>query len=175
LNAGPALDIGRQPVSSSRAAVLVASLTLAAAGWTCATAPNPNAGKYPSRGHKCSLRVFNSPAPGVKEWDDLGMARVECPLDVGRVQCMARLREEACKMGGDLLYDVPKKGERPGEQAMVFQGHVAHTRLPADAGAAEAEAADAGDEVHFDTTSPVEPLAPVPPPAAPASDAGRDR
>jgi hypothetical protein len=175
LNVGPALDIARQPVSSPRAAALLAALLLAPVAWTCATPQNPNAAKYPSRGRKCSLRVFNGPAPGVKDWDDLGIARVECPLDVGRVQCMARLREEACKMGGDLLYDVPKRGQRPGEQAMVFQGHVAHTRVAADAGAAEVvEVADGGEDVNFDTTSPVEPLAPVALPAGPARDAGRE-
>ncbi|HXJ23072.1 MAG TPA: hypothetical protein VMT03_22835 [Polyangia bacterium] len=158
----------------SRAPRLVSSaavIGLALAAWTCATTPNPNAAKYPPRGRRCIIHVYNTPAPGVKEWDDLGIARVECPLDVGRVQCMARLREEACKMGGDLLYDVPKRGLRPGEQAMVFMGHVAHTRAAADAGAAEEDAAE-GDTT-FDTTSPVEPLAPAPVPAPPA-DAGRD-
>jgi len=155
----------------SRAPRLVSSATviaLALAAWTCATTPNPNAAKYPPRGRRCAIHVYNTPAPGVKEWDDLGVARVECPLDVGRVQCMARLREEACKMGGDLLYDVPKRGSRPGEQAMVFMGHVAHTRVVADAGAPEEEATES--ETTFDTTSPVEPLAPAPLPA----DAGHD-
>ena len=153
-------------------ALLVAG-ALAAVTLTCATSQNPNAAKYPPRGRRCHVSVYDTPAPGVKEWDDLGIARVECPLDVGRVQCMAQLREEACRMGGDLLYDVPRKGSRPGEQAMVFMGHVAHPRL-SDAGEpAAGEAADAGAESTFDTTSPVEPLASGPS-VTPPADAGHD-
>lgn len=149
-----------------------AAIGLALVAWTCATTPNPNAAKYPPRGRRCAIHVYNTPVPGVKEWDDLGIARAECPLDVGRVQCMARLREQACKMGGDLLYDVPKRGDRPGEQAMVFMGHVAHTRAAApDAGAGGEEAADTAST--FDDSSPVEPLAPAPAAVA-TTDAGHD-
>jgi len=154
--------------------LLAVAAALAAVTVTCATSRNPNAAKYPPRGRRCHVSVYDTPAPGVKEWDDLGMARVECPLDVGRVQCMARLREEACRMGGDLLYDVPRRGSRPGEQAMVFMGHVAHTRVSSDAGGLAAdEGTDAGAEPTFDTRSPVEPLnsgASLAPPA----DAGHD-
>lgn len=139
---------------------------LAAVASTCATGGNGNAAKYPPRGHNCSVRVYNTPTPGVKEWDDLGIAHVDCPLDLGRIQCLRRLREEACRMGGDLLYDVPKRPARPSEQGMVYVGHVAHSRA-ADGGSAEDDGADAGDEPAFDTKSPVEPLgAPV------AADAG---
>ena len=156
---------------ASRLAPLAAAIGLALLAWTCASTPPANP-KYPPRGRRCTVHVYSSSTPGVKEWDDLGMARVECPLDVGRRQCLARLREEACRLGGDLLYDVPKKGQRPGEQALVYQGHVAHTRAVAtDAGPPEPDAADT--EADFDTASPVEPLAPVVPAAAPG-DAGRD-
>ncbi len=145
---------------------------LAAVALTCATARSPNAAKYPPRPRGCRVHVYDGAAPGVKDWDDLGIARVECPLDVGRVQCMARLREEVCRMGGDLLYDVPRKGARPGEQAMVFQGHAAHTRAPEAGAAAGDDSADGGDtggESGFDRTAPVEPLA-----VTPLPDAGRD-
>jgi hypothetical protein len=152
--------------------VLLAAGALAAVTLTCATSQNPNAAKYPPRGRRCHVSVYETSTPGVKDWDDLGVARVECPLDVGRVQCMARLREEACRMGGDLLYDVPRRGARPGEQAMVFMGHVAHPRLP-DGGAAAEQEADAGGEAAFDTSSPVEPLSPTPA-SPPPADAGRD-
>ena len=107
----------------------------------------------------------------MKEWDDLGIAHVDCPLDLGRVQCRQRLREEACRMGGDLLYDVPKKPARPSEQGMVYVGHVAHTKT-GDAGVQE-PGPDADDEsgaqAGFDSTSPVEPIAPpADAPAAPS-------
>ena len=94
----------------------------------CATTSNPNAAKYPPRPGGCKVRVFHTPAPDVKEWDDLGVAHVDCPLDVGSVQCLRRLQMDACRMGGDILYDVPKKPLRPTEQGMVYTGHVAHTK-----------------------------------------------
>jgi hypothetical protein len=142
---------------------------------TCATA-NPNAGKYPPRAKHCQVRVFYSAVPEVKEWDDLGMASVDCALDVGGLQCLARLRSEACRMGGDLLYDVPKKPLRPTEQGMSYRGHVAHTRRPSQArdkdddqagGQVGDQAGDqAGDQDRPPADSgPVEPISPLPPAA----------
>jgi hypothetical protein len=147
-------------------------LALAAARLTaCATAPNPNAAKYPPRGNNCKVRVYNSAFPGVKEWDDLGVARVDCYLDVGRVQCLKKLQTEACRMGGDLLYDVPKKPMRPTDEGMVYVGHVAHTR--------GGDAVNEGDAHVDDTPSnadagPVEPILPavIPPPDAGRTDGG---
>ncbi|HSS37981.1 MAG TPA: hypothetical protein VLT58_04370 [Polyangia bacterium] len=155
----------------------VAGGALALVAMTCATTSNPNAAKYPPRGRGCSVRIFNGPAPGVKEWDDLGVARVDCPLDLGRLQCRQRLREEACRMGGDLLYDVPKKPARPSEQGMVYMGHVAHTKA-GDAAAVDETSPDADDDQGaqsaIDRTSPVEPLAPAQPAAPPLDAAARD-
>ena len=51
-------------------------------------------------------------------------------------------------MGGDMIYNVPKRALRPLERAMVYRGMVAHTREPAakpgDAKSTEAPPADAG-------------------------------
>lgn len=158
--------------------VIAGAATLAAVALTCASAHNPNAAKYPPRGHGCKVRIFNGPAPDVKEWDDLGIARVDCPLDLGRLQCRERLREAACRMGGDLLYDVPKKPDRPSEQAMIYMGHVAHTKV-GDAGAeepgpdADDDQAAPGARDRIDRMAPIEPLAPAAP-ATPADAAARD-
>ncbi|HVZ88777.1 MAG TPA: hypothetical protein VHG72_17540 [Polyangia bacterium] len=148
----------------------------------CAThASNPNAAKYPRRPAGCRIRVFHGPAPDVKEWDDLGMARVDCYLDVGAVQCLRRLREEACRLGGDLLYDVPKKPLRPTDEGMVFLGHVAHTKNGADENKGGGDE-DAGVEEETEpaapgSVAPVEPIAPgtvaTPPDGGTPSDAGR--
>src|SRR5262249_51727332 len=67
--------------------------------------------------------------PGVAAWDDLGIAEVGCQIETSRAECMARLRAEACRMGGDILYDMPKKARRPYEQAIVYRARVAHTRV----------------------------------------------
>ena len=133
----------------------------------CATsASNPNAAKYPPRPGGCKVRVFHTPAPAVKEWDDLGMARVDCELDVGSVQCLRKLRVEACRIGGDLLYDVPKKPLRPTEQGMAYAGHVAHTKVSVDDGGGK-ENDDGGtgelDQPEGQSSGPVEPVEPISP------------
>ena len=61
-------------------------------------------------------------------WDDLGVVEVGCYLDESEVTCLQRLRAEACRMGGDMIYNVPKRALRPLERAMVYRGMVAHTR-----------------------------------------------
>jgi hypothetical protein len=145
---------------------LALALPLALAA-TCATTSRPNAGKYPPRAAGCKIRVFHGP-PDVKEWDDLGVAHVDCYLDLGRVQCLHKLKMEACRLGGDLLYDVPNKPLRPTEQGMLYTGHVAHTKAPPDAGGAgqdQDDVPDAASEPTSEARGPVEPIAPVAPPA----------
>jgi hypothetical protein len=146
---------------------------LLALSMTCATAPaNPNATKYPPHGGNCKIRVLHAATPDVKEWDDIAIARVECPLDVGAVQCLRKLRSEACRMGGDLLYDVPKKPLRPSEQAMIYMGHVAHTKTrPEDLAKDDETEGGEGDQDQptFEGTGPVEPIRPG---AAASADGG---
>ena len=132
----------------------------------CATtSSNPNAAKYPPRPGGCKVRVFHTPAPDVKEWDDLGVAHVDCALDVGAVQCLKKLRMEACRMGGDLLYDVPKKPLRPTEQGMVYTGHVAHTKERVEDGGKDND--DAGtselDQPEGQSSGPLQPVEPISP------------
>lgn len=135
----------------------------------CATTPpNPNAAKYPPRPRGCRVHVVHAPAPDVKEWDDLGIVHVDCPLDVGAVQCLERLREEVCHTGGDLVYDVPKKPLRPTDQGMVYAGHAAHTKEKPEAPEKEESAPKDEGEAPEDR-GPVQPL---PSAAAPAADAG---
>jgi len=149
------------------------ALALAVAMSCATTSTNPNAGKYPPRPGGCKIRVFHTPAPDVKEWDDLGVAHVDCPLDVGTLHCLRRLRMDACRMGGDLLYDVPKKPLRPTEQGMVYTGHVGHTKeRPEEAGKDDAGKDNddlGGGDMEGQSAGPVQPVEPIasPPPSGP--------
>jgi hypothetical protein len=106
--------------------------------------------RYPRRAPGCPLAIYHTPTPQVMVWDDLGVAEVSCYLDESEITCLHRLRTEACRMGGDIIYNVPKRALRPHERGMVYRGRVAHTRepppKPADDTHAEANAhpADAG-------------------------------
>lgn len=87
--------------------------------------------RYPRRAPGCALSVHRG-LPDVPVWDDLGVAKVDCYLDESEIACLGRLRTEACRMGGDILYDVPSKAARPVERGMVYRAKVAHTRSAAD-------------------------------------------
>ena len=96
-------------------------------GLTCSTAPPPTT-KYPRRGPGCELNVYHTAVPDVPAWDDLGIAEAGCHVSLSLSQCIQNLKAEACRMGGDLLYNVPLKPLRPQDQVMIFRGQVAHTR-----------------------------------------------
>jgi hypothetical protein len=103
--------------------------------------------RYPRRPPGCALKIYHAPMPEAVTWDDIGFLEVGCYLDEGESLCMHRLRSEACKMGGDMIYGVPKRAFRPTERAMVYRGVVAHSReVPKEAEDKPAEVphADAG-------------------------------
>ena len=115
--------------------------------------------KYPARPANCKLAVYDSPAPPVAAWDDLGVAEVGCHINTALPQCWDQLRAQACRMGGDIIYNVPHRPLRPKDEVMVWRVQVAHTRGPAK------KEAEPPAEM---TSGPVVPL------VAPASDGGAD-
>jgi len=131
--------------------------------------------RYPRRPPGCALEVYEGP-PKVSGWDDIGLAQVDCYLDESEIACLSRLRTEACRMGGDIIYNVPKKALRPVERGMIYKAYVAHTRAIKKDEAAIAADAGGGTVVPLPTTPDAPapaapPAAPPPAPAAPA-DAG---
>jgi hypothetical protein len=106
----------------SRAAVVCAAL---AHGCASNAPPDP---RYPRRSPGCELSVYHTPIPGVAAWDDLGVAEAYCNIGGAVADCMRALKAEACRMGGDLLYNVPRTPRRPRPQVMQLLGQVAHTR-----------------------------------------------
>jgi hypothetical protein len=122
-------------------------------------APNP---KYPPRPAGCKLAVIFDATPPVP-WDDLGVAEVACHINTGQPQCIGQLRTQACRMGGDILYDVPRSPLRPRDEVLLFRGHVAHSRAP-DAGAKSAKPQDKEEEPPPES-GPVVPIGSSPPPA----------
>jgi hypothetical protein len=134
------------------AGLLGGSLALGA----CATTARDR--RYPARRPGCHLTVSHA-TTALAAWDDIGVAQVGCYLDEGEGPCLHRLKAEACRMGGDVLYAVPKTAARPGEREMTLRGRVAHTRADAPPPPVE----DAGSPA---SNEPVVPL------GAPAPTAG---
>src|SRR5262245_22169726 len=121
-------------------AILLIACTCAAVVAACSGSPGRDP-RYPRRKPGCALAVYNGLPTGA--WDDLGVAEVGCYLDESEIACLNRLRTDACRMGGDIIYNVPKKALRPVERGMVYRARVAHSRdvkkaddapAPSDAG-----------------------------------------
>jgi len=112
------------PSSPLRTALVAAAVAL---GLGCATAPAPVAHKYPRRGPGCTLALYRTPVPGVAAWDDLGIAEVGCNINTSQSECLRRFYAEACRMGGDMIYTLPRRPMRPTDQAVIYRGQVAHS------------------------------------------------
>lgn len=141
---------------SSRA-WLRGALVLAMA-WSCAT-PAAGTRKYPPRSPGCDLAFYPTPVPGVAAWDELGVVEAACNINDSPAECLRLLRAEACRLGGDLVYDVPRKPLRPRDQVLLYRGHVGHSR------AVSAKSASA------DLATPPSPSTPPPPPPPPPASA----
>lgn len=120
------LSISR--LSILRLSVLLVGLLAA----TCASrGPGP---RYPPRRPGCALSIFHTDLPTVQGWDDIGKVEIICHIDDTEATCFGKLRAEVCRMGGDILYRLPRKPWRPSDQtegyAMGYRAMVAHTRVP---------------------------------------------
>ena len=79
-------------------------------------------------------------------------------------------------MGGDIIYNVPKKALRPVERAMVYRAVVAHTREKKKEDDCPAPEPAAQLVVPLSTGGPVVPLPmAAPAPVANPADGGRGR
>jgi hypothetical protein len=148
------------------AGVVAVIATLACSG------SSPRDPSYPRRAPGCALQISNG-LPEMKLYEDIGPVQVDCYLDESEVACLGRLHTEACRMGGDIVYNVPKKALRPVERGMVYRARVAHTR-DANRDGKKADDAPAAPPPADGGPAPVEPLLPAAnkPGAPPAADGG---
>jgi hypothetical protein len=112
----------------SRPRVWLLGLVSALSCASGSVADTTTAARYPRRGPGCELAVYHTPVPGVPAWDDLGVAEANCHISSTSVECIRMLKAEACRMGGDIIYNVPRKPYRPRDQVLQYRGQVAHTR-----------------------------------------------
>jgi hypothetical protein len=131
----------------------------------CATAAAPGEApkKYPQRPGGCEIALYHTAVPGAAAWDDLGIAEIACHVNSPLAQCLRMLKAEGCRMGGDMLYNVPREPLRPQDQVLVFRGQVAHT-LPGKSPTSEASDPDLPP-----AASPEESALPVVPLTGPAA------
>jgi hypothetical protein len=111
----------------SIAAAALSVLSLLACGGGTKTDP-----RYPPRDAGCQMQVFIGKIPqGLPKYDDLGRVDAICGSDISQKDCLRELQDQACKLGGDLLYDVPDQPARPSPDKVRYEARVAHTRAAA--------------------------------------------
>jgi hypothetical protein len=151
------------------------ALAMALLATSCASTPGPGAEtsgqsgdvRYPRRAAGCELTMYETAVPGVAAWDDLGVAEIACHIDSPVAECVRRLKAEACRLGGDLLYNVPRKPLRPRDQVLIYRGQVAHTRNSAPRKPEDPDMPPAASVE--ESAGPVVPLPSGDPPVVPAS------
>jgi hypothetical protein len=103
-----------------RAAAL---LPLVAPLWGCGHPPPPSL--YPPRPPGCEVQILEN-APTSPTYN-IGAARARCGTDIGKDECIRVLKDQVCKLGGDLVWgvaDTPRVVDDKNE----WSGRAAHTK-----------------------------------------------
>jgi hypothetical protein len=105
---------------------VTASFVLLLASGCGGSAPKTDP-RYPPRPEGCDVKIYNTRTVDVPI-DTIGHADAICATDLAIEQCILELKNQACKLGGDLVYDVPRDPLTPTPDKIQFKGRVAHTR-----------------------------------------------
>lgn len=91
----------RTALASVVALASLASLVLTMTG--CPAAPDKDA-RFPARKEGCDVAVF--PESPSMPTDNIGPVTAICGADVSNDDCLRTLKDETCKLGGDVVWGV---------------------------------------------------------------------
>jgi len=91
----------------------------------CDPAPNPKGASYPAREVGCEVKVFNDAPSG--NTDNIGPVSAKCTADISKDDCMRTLKDQACKVGADILWGVNEQAEQK-DGKTYFYGRAAHSK-----------------------------------------------
>jgi hypothetical protein len=95
----------------------------------CASSPStPSA--YPAREEGCDVQVFQD-APTIAT-ENIGPVSAVCGDDIGDDECLRELKDQTCKLGGDVVWGVADKPTVSGGKKR-YSGRAAHTAVAGDA------------------------------------------
>ena len=81
--------------------------------------------KYPSRPEGCDVMLFKQ-SPTMQT-ENIGPVFARCDDFVKKEDCVRTLKDQVCKLGGDVAWGVDEQGvEEDGK--IKFQGRAAHTK-----------------------------------------------
>jgi len=89
----------------------------------CAAPPAVEA-RHPPLGAGCPVQVFEQPPPMAIA--NLGTVRARCAPDVSRDDCIRELQDQACRLGGDVVWGVSSTA-RVVDEKNEWSGRAAHT------------------------------------------------
>jgi predicted small lipoprotein YifL len=105
------------------AATTLSLLALVAFGTTGCGDKKPS--KYPPREAGCAIEIFREIPTG--KTDNLGEVRASCEESVSEQDCQRQLKDEACRLGADVVWGVDEKPVRNGMR-LEWHGRAAHTK-----------------------------------------------
>jgi hypothetical protein len=94
-------------------------------GGLAACAGGATESRYSPRPEGCPVQILEG-APSVPT-DNIGTARATCATDVSREDCLRELKDQACRLGGDMIWGVADAPRQVGGKN-AWDGRVAHTR-----------------------------------------------
>jgi len=103
--------------STSIAAAVVVAAALCACGG--------QSSRFPSRPEGCDVTVFQSTPTSPTE--NIGPVGAHCEDTISKDECLRTLKDQVCKLGGDVVWGVP--GEPRHEDGQwKLSGRAAHTK-----------------------------------------------
>jgi hypothetical protein len=99
---------------------------LACAAFIVAGCPSPEKPtKYPPQKEGCEVQIF--PDTPAAQTDNIGPVSATCDESVSDQDCLRTLKDEACKLGGNVIWGVePNPTKQLGKKK--FFGRAAHTK-----------------------------------------------
>lgn len=89
----------------------------------CGSTPKPE-GAYPAREEGCEVQTFPEAPP--MPTDNIGPVSATCGEDISDEDCMRTLKDQACKLGADVVWGVEKPSLEGGKKRL--SGRAAHTK-----------------------------------------------
>jgi len=109
-------------IRAARVAAIVAPLASLAAG--CG-GDRPLDPRYPARAEGCDVQIFRE-APD-RATDNLGPVSARCDDGVAEDDCLRTLKDQACKLGGDVVWGVEDPQHK--YEKRIYSGRAAHTKV----------------------------------------------
>jgi hypothetical protein len=79
--------------------------------------------KYPKRPDGCEVTLYQE-IPEAKT-DNIGSVRASCAEEVAAEDCLRTLKDQVCRLGGDVVWGVGEPEKRDGK--VQYSGRAAHT------------------------------------------------